>query len=110
MISKAKKQSALLADLNALDEQQKLSPEDGKVHVLGEPSATLPLWRRVDRQYWWNEWLSKPLLDAGVSTSVAILPPPKAEVADIAAYIRAADDAGLLPDSTLRHPTRAGGD
>ena len=66
MIAKAKKQSTLLADLDALDEQLKLSPDDGKVHVLAEPSATLPLWRRVDRQYWWNEWLSKPLLDAGV--------------------------------------------
>lgn len=70
MILKVKKQSVLLADLNAIDEQHKLSPEDGKVHVLSEPSATLPLWRRVDRQYWWNEWLSKPLLDAGVGTYV----------------------------------------
>ncbi|GJE90764.1 SacI homology domain-containing protein [Phanerochaete sordida] len=70
MIAKSKKQSTLLADLNALDEQLKLSPDDGKVHVLAEPSATLPLWRRVDRQYWWNEWLSKPLLDAGLHTFV----------------------------------------
>lgn len=66
MINKSKKQNALLADLNALDDASKLTPEDGKVSVLAEPSPTLPLWRRVDRQYWWNEWLSKPLLDAGV--------------------------------------------
>ncbi|EKM55175.1 uncharacterized protein PHACADRAFT_184007 [Phanerochaete carnosa HHB-10118-sp] len=70
MISKAKKRSTLLSDLNAVDEQCMLSPEDGKVHVVGDPSATLPLWRRVDRQYWWNEWLSKPLLDAGLHTFV----------------------------------------
>jgi phosphatidylinositol 4-phosphatase len=74
LIARAKKQSSLLADLNAVDDQNKLSPDDGKVHVLGEPSATLPLWRRVDRQFWWNEWLSKSFLDAGVCCSLSILP------------------------------------
>ena len=26
----------------------------------------LPLWRRVDRRFWWNEWLGRELIDAGV--------------------------------------------
>ena len=39
--------------------------KDG-VDPLAEPSPTLPLWRRVDRQFWWNEWLSKLFIDAGV--------------------------------------------
>lgn len=67
LIAKGKKQNALLAELNALDDSQKLSPLGEKVDVLVEPSGNLPLWRRVDRQFWWNEWLSKPFIDAGVS-------------------------------------------
>lgn len=41
-------------------------PMDDKVDPLAEPYPMLPLWRRVDRQFWWNEWLSKPFVDAGV--------------------------------------------
>ncbi|KZT71284.1 hypothetical protein DAEQUDRAFT_724233 [Daedalea quercina L-15889] len=51
---------------NASDEDKRLSPLGEKVDVLAEPSPTLPLWRRVDHQFWWNEWLSKPFIDAGV--------------------------------------------
>ena len=43
-----------------------VGPIGEKVDVLAEPAPTLPLWRRVDRQFWWNEWLSKPFIDAGV--------------------------------------------
>ena len=31
-----------------------------------EPSSMLPLAQRADRRFWWNNWLSKPLVDAGV--------------------------------------------
>jgi phosphatidylinositol 4-phosphatase len=61
-----KKQKELLIQLNAVDNTAEVGPSDDKISVLEEPSATLPLWRRVDRQYWWNEWLSKPFIDAGV--------------------------------------------
>lgn len=44
-----------------------VGPIGEKVDVLAEPAPTLPLWRRVDRQFWWNEWLSKPFIDAGVT-------------------------------------------
>lgn len=40
------------------------------VDPLAEPYPTLPLWRRVDRQFWWNEWLSKPFIDAGLHSYV----------------------------------------
>lgn len=33
----------------------------------------LPLWRRVDRRFWWNEWLGRELIDAGVSRSGEIM-------------------------------------
>ncbi|KAL7412783.1 SacI homology domain-containing protein [Mrakia frigida] len=26
----------------------------------------IPLWRRVDRRFWWNEWLGRELIDAGL--------------------------------------------
>ncbi|KAH9930723.1 SacI homology domain-containing protein [Fomitopsis serialis] len=66
MIAKAHTQNALLKELNALNEEKTLGPIGENVEVLDEPSPTLPLWRRVDRQFWWNEWLSKPFIDAGV--------------------------------------------
>ncbi|KAI0082839.1 hypothetical protein K474DRAFT_1584893 [Panus rudis PR-1116 ss-1] len=69
-IARTKKQNALLADLHALDDAEQLSPLGDVVDVLAEPHPTLPLWRRVDRQYWWNEWLSKPFVDAGLHSYV----------------------------------------
>ena len=66
LIAKAKMQNALLAELKIVDETTQMGLNGDKVDVLAEPSSTLPLWRRVDRQFWWNEWLSKPFVDAGV--------------------------------------------
>ena len=65
-VFKANRHSALLADLK-ISERDLLSepPKDG-VDPLVEPSPMLPLWRRVDKQFWWNEWLSKLFVDAGV--------------------------------------------
>lgn len=61
LIAKTQRQSFLLADLNVFS-PHKL---DNTGHV-SEPNPTLPLWRRVDRKYWWNEWLAKPFIDAGL--------------------------------------------
>jgi phosphatidylinositol 4-phosphatase len=55
-----------LVELNALDENETILSPLEKVDVLAEPFPTLPLWRRVDRQFWWNEWLMKPFIEAGV--------------------------------------------
>src|SRR6266404_6129647 len=65
-IAKTQKQDALLEQLNASDSLAQARAIDGYIDVLAEPLSTLPLWRRVDRQFWWNEHLSKPFIDAGV--------------------------------------------
>ncbi|KAI0062325.1 hypothetical protein BV25DRAFT_670160 [Artomyces pyxidatus] len=69
-IAKSQKQNALLAELNVLDSVAQSVVIGEKVDVLAEPSPTLPLWRRVDRQFWWNEHLSKPFIDAGLHSYV----------------------------------------
>ncbi|KII89160.1 hypothetical protein PLICRDRAFT_40794 [Plicaturopsis crispa FD-325 SS-3] len=68
IIAKSQKQNALLADLDVLEANS--SPVGDKVDVLAEPHPTLPLWRRVDRRFWWNEALSKPFIDAGLHSYV----------------------------------------
>ncbi|KAF7323093.1 hypothetical protein HMN09_00089400 [Mycena chlorophos] len=63
-VAKSQKQHALLADLNILPSSEPADSE--KTDPMVEPQATLPLWRRVDRQFWWNEWMSKAFVDAGL--------------------------------------------
>jgi hypothetical protein len=62
-VCKANKHCALLADLKI---SENAGPSVDGVGPLAEPSPMLPLWRRVDKQFWWNEWLSKLFIDAGV--------------------------------------------
>ncbi|TFK54747.1 hypothetical protein OE88DRAFT_1777920 [Heliocybe sulcata] len=69
-VNKSKRHNALLAGLNALGDEHTLSPVGDKIDVFAEAHPTLPLWRRVDRQFWWNEWLSKPFIDAGLHSYV----------------------------------------
>jgi len=69
-IAKAQKRNALLEELNASDSSAQPRAISENVDVLAEPLPTLPLWRRVDRQFWWNEHLSKPFIDAGVLSHV----------------------------------------
>lgn len=61
----------LIAESKA--EDKVAGPVGEKVDVLAEPAPTLPLWRRVDRQFWWNEWLSKPFIDAGVTYNAILV-------------------------------------
>ncbi|KAG7092615.1 hypothetical protein E1B28_008958 [Marasmius oreades] len=73
MVNKARKHDALLADLNALPRfvgDTKIENNDDKVDPLVEPNLTLPLWRRVDKHFWWNESLSKPLIDSGLHSYI----------------------------------------
>lgn len=110
LIEKAKSQNALLESLNALDDSKRLSPVSDTVDVLAEPSAALPLWRRVDRRFWWNEWLSKPLVDQGVirarlSKSCCVILTVSGSTAS---SICLANHARLLPDILIRHSSRTG--
>jgi phosphatidylinositol 4-phosphatase len=68
--------------------------EGDKVDPLAEPNPTLPLWRRVDKQFWWNEWLSKPLIDAGLHSYILPL---------MQGYYQFAQFT--LPPDELTHPT-----
>lgn len=69
-ITKLHSQNKLLSELDALPKDTIVNPLDDKVDPLFEPSSMLPLWRRVDRRFWWNEWLSKPFMDVGLHSYV----------------------------------------
>lgn len=64
-VERLKKQENILADLDALGDWARLEPcENSKPFM--EPSANLPLWRRIDRKFWWNEHLQQPLIESQV--------------------------------------------
>ncbi|KAF7778523.1 hypothetical protein Agabi119p4_2868 [Agaricus bisporus var. burnettii] len=64
--AKSHKKNELLAGLGAIP-----SSEAGvNLSAISEPYPTLPLWRRVDKQFWWNEWMSKHFIDAGLHSYV----------------------------------------
>ncbi|KAF6763774.1 SacI homology domain-containing protein [Ephemerocybe angulata] len=73
-IAKSQKQRALLGTLGALPSSSgshtaTLADTDHGaqgIYPLAEPNPALPLWRRVDKQFWWNECMAKPFIDAGV--------------------------------------------
>ncbi|KAM6500271.1 SacI homology domain containing protein [Amanita muscaria] len=75
-LAKSRKEYTLLADLDALPSRdslhasQHLTQNMERVNASCEPYPTLPLWRRVDKQFWWNEWLAKPFIDAGLHKCV----------------------------------------
>ncbi len=99
-IAKVQKETALLVDLNVLP----INHQSHRGNV-SEPNPTLPLWRRVDRQFWWNESLAKPFIDAGVRFYLSL------EVfiflfCVIATPLRSPNHARLLSDRLLRHRRR----
>ena len=47
------------------------SSEDDTIDVLAEPNLMLPLWKRVVKHFWWNEWMVQPFIEAGVSTMLS---------------------------------------
>ncbi|KXN91495.1 Phosphatidylinositide phosphatase SAC2 [Leucoagaricus sp. SymC.cos] len=74
-LTKCHKQHELLAGLGALSSSEtgpsSAGPKPGtKVSAIVEPYPTLPLWRRVDKQFWWNEWMSKHFIDAGLHSYI----------------------------------------
>ena len=58
--------SNLTGDAEKEEENKSPLPEN-KADIFCEPHANLPLWRRVDRKFWWNEHLAGPFVEAGVS-------------------------------------------
>ena len=98
-LAKTQKQNALLAELNALDLSAQSAAHDEKVDVLSEPLPTHPLWHRVDRQFWWNEHLSRPFIDGKVPnrfTSRNLRPLTHSQLS-LARFVRIATRARVLP-------------
>lgn len=102
---KSHAQENLLAELEALPRSHSVGPPDSAVDPLDEPFPTLPLWRRVNRQFWWNEWPAKPFIDAGVGTLRKIKTKPTANIRP-AAFVCLANRAGSLPNILLRTTDR----
>ncbi|KAF8621508.1 hypothetical protein AX15_007740 [Amanita polypyramis BW_CC] len=75
-LAKSRKEYSLLSDLDALPSAElpgsaeSMAQGMNRVRVSGEPYPMLPLWRRVDRQFWWNEWLLKPFIDSGLNSYI----------------------------------------
>ena len=69
---KSRAENQLLATLDAVSPSIDRSESD--MDSLAEPFSTLPLWKRVDRQFWWNEHLSRSFIDAGVSAFLRCFP------------------------------------
>ncbi|KAF9513128.1 hypothetical protein BS47DRAFT_1329854, partial [Hydnum rufescens UP504] len=42
------------------------SPQSPRPEPLAEPNSNLPLWRRVDRRFWWNEEMVSNFVEAGL--------------------------------------------
>ncbi|KAI6022736.1 SacI homology domain-containing protein [Pisolithus marmoratus] len=63
-------QDKLLAKLDAFPHDLRKDGSECRTNLSVEPFATLPLWRRVDRQFWWNEYLSRPFIDTGLHSYV----------------------------------------
>ena len=66
---------AALADLldKSTSGEDSLLPQNSAAETLRgltddfqEPDVQVPLWRRVDRRFFWNEWLLKDFLDVGL--------------------------------------------
>ncbi|CCA69257.1 related to SAC1-recessive suppressor of secretory defect [Serendipita indica DSM 11827] len=68
-IERIKKQCSILSDLDAASDDvckpnQSRTEADDKVDPWEEPLAHLPLWRRIERKFWWNEHMLQPFIEA----------------------------------------------
>ncbi|CAG8693425.1 14293_t:CDS:2, partial [Acaulospora colombiana] len=62
-VERLKKRESILSDLDALGDWSNLEIcEDAQ--PFKEPLVNLPLWRRIDRRFWWNEHMSQSLVEA----------------------------------------------
>lgn len=68
----------------------------------------LPLWRRVDRRFWWNEWMSRDFVDAGVSgaRSLKQFRDQALMISSAASRVHPPGHAGLGPDHESTASTR----
>ncbi|EJD44199.1 hypothetical protein AURDEDRAFT_145215 [Auricularia subglabra TFB-10046 SS5] len=65
-VTKHRQHASLLHDLDAGESNASAADASEEIDVLAEPQSTLPLWRRVDKRFWWNNSMSQPFVDAGL--------------------------------------------
>ena len=65
-VTRLNRQSELLHELDALGDWSSLADCES-VDLFCESQHNVPLWKRVDRKFWWNEHLLKPFIEASVS-------------------------------------------
>ncbi|KDQ18061.1 hypothetical protein BOTBODRAFT_29373 [Botryobasidium botryosum FD-172 SS1] len=72
-LKRINRQSELLSDLDGSHPEEDADMDitgAAGIDVFAEPFAALPLWRRVDRKFWWNENLSSAFIEAGFHSYV----------------------------------------
>ncbi|KAG8963113.1 hypothetical protein FRC03_003389 [Tulasnella sp. 419] len=72
IIAAHERHDALIDELDPEGGKDDSSKQDVRSNIspLAEPNANLPLWRRVDRKFWWNENLSNIFVEAGLHNYV----------------------------------------
>ena len=101
------KQHEVLRLRRRASSQPGINVED-HVDILAEPQLTQPLWRRVTKQFWWNENLLQPFINSNVSFFFPICPSIKElKTLWIATSIYTACYARILSNSELPHSKRA---
>ena len=78
--------------------------DDESIDILAESHPTFPLWRRATKQFWWNEWMLQPLIDAGVSSCTNIWIRPVLTPFP-AAFLRYSSHARFFPDFNIHYST-----
>ncbi|THH10834.1 hypothetical protein EW145_g1054 [Phellinidium pouzarii] len=67
-VARLRRKGASRSGKRASDSSQ--CTDEHTIDILAEPSPTLPLWRRVTKQFWWNENLLQPFIDVGLHSYV----------------------------------------
>ncbi|PVG02589.1 hypothetical protein CPB86DRAFT_861460 [Serendipita vermifera] len=62
-VERLKKRESILSDLDALGDWSTLETCEG-AQPFKEPLVNLPLWRRIDRRFWWNEHMLQSFVEA----------------------------------------------
>ena len=105
-VTRLKRQSALLQDLEALGDWSSLADCES-AGPFDEPYHDAPLWKRVDRKFWWNEHLLKPFIDASVGLNLFVRDTILIWM-NIAGPIHSAHPSRLLPNILLPCPRSTG--
>lgn len=102
-VTRLKRQRALLEDLEALGDWHSLADCES-ADPFCEPFHNAPLWKRVDRKFWWNEHLLKPFIEASVRLQSILYVTPLLRWMNTAGRIHPTYPSRLLPNLLLPCP------